>query len=316
MKLDRLLAITMLLLNRKRVGAQELAERFEVSLRTIYRDLEALNQAGIPIVSFAGASGGYEIMDQYRLDRQFLSLDELQSIIIALKGVGSSFGDQDTSILLDKVGALMARSERHEMDHWSQQVMIDLNPWHGGQAEKEKLGVLRAAARDAKVIRFSYTSSQGDSSERMCEPMGVVLKGYVWYLYGYCRLREDYRIFRLTRIEHLTVLDEAFTRRSKTMDQLDFRWSRQEEPPRLVSLVLRFQPRAKARLQDYFCFGDMVTEPDGTILVTAKQPDEPWLYGMLLSHGADVKVIEPESVARKVQEMAQKIVDQYQLILT
>ena len=146
--------------------------------------------------------------------------------------------------------------------------------------------------------------------------MGVVLKGYVWYLYGYCRLREDYRIFRLTRIEHLTVLDEAFTRRSKTMDQLDFRWSRQEEPPLLVSLVLRFQPRAKARLQDYFCFGDMVTEPDGTILVTAKQPDEPWLYGMLLSHGADVKVLEPESVARKVQEMAQKIVDQYQLILT
>lgn len=316
LKLDRLLAITMLLLNRKRVGAQELSERFEVSLRTIYRDLETLNQAGIPIVSFAGASGGYEIMDQYRLDRQFLSLEELQSIIIALRGVGSSFGDLDISSLLDKVGALVARSEQREMNAMSQQVMIDLNPWHGGKEEKEKLGILRAAARDFKVIRFAYTSSQGDSSDRTCEPMGVVLKGYVWYLYGYCKLREDYRIFRLTRIEQLAVLEETFARRSKTLEQLDFRWARQEQPPNLVQLVLRFHPRAKPRLQDYFTFGNIEVQPDGMILVTASQPDEPWLYGMLLSYGADVLILEPESVAQRVREMAQKIVDQYQLTLT
>lgn len=316
LKLDRLLAITMLLLNRKRVGAQELSERFEVSLRTIYRDLEALNQAGIPIVSFAGAAGGYEIMDQYRLDRQFLSLEELQSIIIALKGVGSSFGDQDISSLLDKVGALVARSEQRELSDMSQQLMIDLNPWHGGRAEKEKLGILRSAARDCKVIRFAYTTSQGDSSERMCEPIGVVLKGYVWYLYGYCKLREDYRIFRLTRIEHLTVLDENFIRRPKTLEQLDFQWARQDNHPNLIRLVLRFHPRAKARLQDYFTFGQIETQPDGMILVTAAQPDEPWLYGMLLSYGADVFIVEPDSVAQTVREMAQKIIDQYQLTLT
>ncbi|MCS7459089.1 YafY family transcriptional regulator [Paenibacillus doosanensis] len=310
MKLDRLLAITMLLLNRKRVGAQELAERFEVSLRTVYRDLETLNQAGIPIVSYAGASGGYEIMDQYRLDRQFLSLEELQSIVIGLKGVRSSLDEQEIGGLLDKVGALLSRTEQGALAQMSQQMIIDMNPWHGGKADKEKLGILREAARSTKLIRFSYTDSQGESSERRCEPMSVVLKGYVWYLYGYCLLREDYRVFRLSRIEELHVLSETFVRRPKTLEQLGYGWNRSPDTAK-IRLVLQFQPRMKPRVQDYYRDADIVTQPDGTLLVTTEQPDEPWLYNMLLSSGTDVKIIEPDSVAQSIREIAQKIVEMY-----
>jgi predicted DNA-binding transcriptional regulator YafY len=312
LKIDRLLAITMLLLNRRRVGAKELSERFEVSLRTIYRDLESINQSGIPIVSYPGADGGYEIMDQYRLDRQLLSLEELQSIILALKSMQPSLEEQDIGGLMDKVGALMSKSEQGATASLSQQIVIDLNPWHGGHAEKEKLSIIKNAVRDTKLIRFAYTNSQGEDSQRVCEPMGIVLKRYIWYLHGYCQLRKDFRIFRLSRIEHLIVLSEAFERRDLPAEQLDFRWSRSSADRQTVRLVLQFTPRAKARIQDYFTHGEIVLQPDGTLLVTAVQPEEPWLEGMLLSYGPDVKIIEPQSVAQAVLKKAQEIVQLYQ----
>ncbi len=154
LKLDRLLAITMLLLNRRRVSAKELSERFEVSLRTVYRDLETINQAGIPVVSYSGMAGGYEIMDQYRLDRQFLSLEELQAIIIALKGMRSSLEDHDIGSLLNKVGAMMARSELGTAESMSQQLIIDLNPWQERKSEKENLGVLKKSDPEQTVDSF------------------------------------------------------------------------------------------------------------------------------------------------------------------
>jgi predicted DNA-binding transcriptional regulator YafY len=311
LKLDRLLAITMLLLNRKRVSAKELAERFEVSLRTVYRDLETINQAGIPIVSYPGLLGGYELTDRYRLDRQLLTLDELQSIIVALRGVRTSLDEQDVGRLLDKVGALVTHSERGSVEELSEQLIIDINPWRGNEAEKETLRALRAAIQGSRLVRFAYTSSQGDSTGRVCEPMGVVLKGYIWYLYGYCRLRQDYRIFRLTRIERLEQLPDTFVRRPQKLEQLDYRWARREERA-YARLVLRFQPRAKARVQDYFRQEQIVTEPGGTLLVTAVQPEEPWLYSMLLGYGADVQVLEPESVAQAVLAMAREVVRLYE----
>jgi predicted DNA-binding transcriptional regulator YafY len=315
LKLDRLLAITMLLLNRKRVGAKELSERFEVSLRTIYRDLETLGQAGIPIVSFAGGSGGYEIMDQYRLERQFLSMEELQSIIVALKGIRSTFDDQDIAGLLDKVGALVAKSEQHRVTSTSQEVIIDLNPWQRGNADKEKLGLLRSSIRLTQIIRFTYTSSGGEEMERRCEPMGVVLKGYSWYLYGFCLLRGDYRIFRLSRMKDLDVSEELFVRRKETLDDLDFSWSRREDT-NSIRLVLIVQPRVRARIEDYFEHGEVEVREDGSLLVTADQPEEPWLYGMLLSYGADVRVVEPPHVACLIAEKAKEIVALYETTLT
>jgi predicted DNA-binding transcriptional regulator YafY len=300
----------MLLLNRRRVGAKELSERFEVSLRTIYRDLESINQSGIPIISYTGTDGGYEIMDQYRLDRQLLSLDELQSIILALKSMHPSLEEQDMGSLLDKVGALMSKSEQGEAAALSQQIVIDLNPWHGGEAEKEKLGIIKKAVRDSQLIRFTYTDSQGDDSERDCEPMGIVLKRYAWYLHSYCRLRQDFRIFRMSRIESLYVLPEKFERRVLPPEQLDYRWDRSNRPE-TVRLVLEFHPRAKARVQDYFTQGQITIQQDGTLHVIAEHREEPWLYGLLQSYGADVLIIEPKSVAQAILKKAQEVVQLY-----
>src|ERR1700730_6607732 len=133
------MAITILLLNRKRVQAQELADRLEVSLRTIYRDLESLNLAGIPIVSYTGAEGGFEIMENFRLDRQMLSFDELIALSTALRGLHSSqaFSKQNLDGLLDKVGALVSKAEQGRMAG-ADQVIIDLNPWKRSSSERNK----------------------------------------------------------------------------------------------------------------------------------------------------------------------------------
>lgn len=310
MKIDRLLAITMLLLNRRRISAKELSERFEVSLRTIYRDVEAINQAGIPVVSYAGLSGGYEIMDQYRLDRQFLSLEELHSIITGLKGIRSSIGDQEISNLLDKVGALVAKSEQHTAAHLSNELIIDMNPWRNGHQNKEQLTVLRTAIRETRLVAFSYISSQSEPSVRTVEPMGIVAKGFGWYLYGYCLLREDFRVFRLSRMHEVDVLPQTFERKQETLEQLDYSRGKRD-PSTLIKIVLHAQANIRAQIEDYFRPDQVVRQPDGTLLITATQPDEPWLHGLLLGYGPSLRILEPAHLAAAIKEKAEKIVALY-----
>ncbi|MDD9270669.1 helix-turn-helix transcriptional regulator [Paenibacillus sp. GCM10023248] len=310
MKIDRLLAITMLLLNRRRISAKELAERFEVSLRTVYRDVEAINQAGIPIVSYAGLSGGYEIMDQYRLERQFLSLEELQSIIVGLKGIRSTVGEQEIGNLLDKVGALVAKSEMNTASRLDNQLIIDMNPWRQDSQDQEKLGRLRTAIKESKQITFQYISSQSEQSVRTAEPMSIVAKGFGWYLYGYCLLRQDYRTFRLSRMKEIEVLDQTFERRADVAQPLQHGWG-QWDSRALITMVLHAQPSIRAQIEDYFQTKQIAYQPDGSMIVTAQQPNEPWLHNMLLGFGPGVRILEPSHLAAVIKEKAEKIVALY-----
>ncbi len=309
MKIYRLLAITMMLLNRKRISARELSERFEISLRTVYRDVDTITQAGIPIVSHAGAHGGYEIMDQYRLDRQFLSLEELQSIIAGLKGISIGAGEQEIGLLLDKVGALVARSEHNTLTELSNQLIIDPNPWCSS-ADKDKLQTIRNATRQRQMLRFVYTDSQSKLSTRTVEPMTMVMKGFSWYLHAFCLLRQEFRIFRLSRMKELELLPELFIRRPEPVLTLRYDQERTTAPV-YVNLVLELQPNARAQAEDYFGAEQIVTQSDGTLLVTSQQPEGAWLYHMLLGYGPSLRIIEPVHIADIVQEKAQQIVELY-----
>lgn len=311
MKLERLMAITILLLNRKRVQAQELADRLEVSLRTVYRDLESLGQAGIPIVSYTGVEGGYEIMDSFRLDRQLLSYEELYALLTALRGLQSTQAMDRSNMdrLLNKVGALLSQAEqKHTGD--GEQVQIDFTPWKNSAADREKYESLRQAVQDRQLIRFTYAGRQGEENERSVEPVGLVLKRYVWYLHGYCRLREDYRIFRLSRIRNLLVLAEVFVRRAESLDTLNERWQPafNEET---VELVLQFAEAVKIHVIDQFDETAIQRQQDGTLLVRAALPNGPWLIGMLLRFGTNVLVLEPASIAAEVRRTALEIAARY-----
>lgn len=315
MKLDRLLAITMLMLGRRRIGAKELADRFEVSLRTVYRDMETLCQAGIPIVSYAGEGGGYEIMERYRLERQFLTLEELQAMVIALKGIRPTMEEREIGRLLDKVGAMLSGTEQGPADA-SEQMVIDINPWGGGSRDKAKVALLREAIRDRRIVRFAYTDMSGERSERRCEPIRLVLKGLVWYVYGYCLIREDFRLFRLTRVRDLTRTDESFERREEP-EARPLTWSSMsnETCANVKEIVVRFAPAARTRAEDYFgsIDGMQVMEdlPDGSLLVRAAQPDEPWLHLWLLGFGTSAYVVSPPELAAAVRERAEEVLQLY-----
>ncbi|WP_168123807.1 WYL domain-containing protein [Paenibacillus sp. HB172176] len=165
MKLDRLLAITMALLNQTRVSATDLANRFEVSLRTIYRDMESINQAGIPIVSYPGADGGYDIMSGYRIDKQLLSLDDFTSIITALRGIQSATESPDIESLLERFGALRPPNPSQAVhDHGSVDLDFKLTP-----NDREKFTVLQNAIKSLRLVRFHYLDGQGNDSERKVE---------------------------------------------------------------------------------------------------------------------------------------------------
>lgn len=310
MKLDRLLAITMLLLNRKRVSAKELSDRFEVSLRTIYRDVETIQFAGIPVVSYPGSTGGYEIMDRYRLDRQFLSFEELSAIVVALKGIRTTMEDREIEPLLDKVGAMLGKSEHDRASGAADRLVIDINPWSSGEADKVKLASLKDAIRDQRVVRFSYTSGDGSQSSRSCEPMRLVLKGYVWYVYGYCLLREDFRIFRLSRIRELEVTGPTFLRRDEPPQGELLRWGRRTHD-HMLNLVLQFSPRLRAKVEDHFEPDEIEQQPDGTVIVRTARPDEPWLYTYMLGFGVDARVLEPREAAAKLRALAEGIAKLY-----
>ncbi|WP_339818653.1 YafY family protein [Paenibacillus sp. FSL R7-0216] len=304
MKLDRLLAITMTLLNQPRVSATDMAKRFEVSLRTIYRDMEAINQAGIPIVSFAGSDGGYEIMQGYRLEKQVLSLDDFSSICSALRGVRSATDHSEIDLLIERIGALMP-----EQNITRDPIHVDLD-FKPAPNDKVHIAPLHQAIKDLQLITFNYLDNKGSETERTLEPMGLFLKGYIWYVYGYCRTRKDFRVFRLSRIGELRILPEHFVRRNYSLQDVEQQFMNQADFKK-VRAVLRFQPEMKTRVRDEFGFDQVLVNSDGTLsLITYFSSMERALQ-KILSYGSGVKVIEPAELILNMQRQIEKMSQLY-----
>ncbi|MEV5030749.1 helix-turn-helix transcriptional regulator [Paenibacillus sp. LPE1-1-1.1] len=301
MKLDRLLSITMTLLNQPRVSATELAERFEVSLRTIYRDMDSINQAGIPIVSFPGSDGGYEIMPGYRIDKQILSLDDFSSIISALRGAQSATDSSDIHGLLERIGALLPASSSSDN---AANVDFDFSPVPN---DKEKIEPLHKAIKELRLVRFDYLDNKGQQSERTVEPMGLFLKGYVWYLYGYCLSRSDIRVFRLSRMLNLVSLPHTFVRRPYTLQDIEQQFMGQANFTK-VRAVLRFHSEAKTRVRDEFGYDKVIDNPDGTMSVITHYSSTERAIRNILSYSSLVTVIEPpdliEELTRHIKKLA------------
>ncbi|UUZ78754.1 WYL domain-containing protein [Paenibacillus sp. P26] len=168
-----------------------------------------------------------------------------------------------------------------------------------------------AGGKNRNVVRFVYTNAEGIAAERTVEPISLVWKAYAWFLYAYCRLRGDYRTFRLSRIKQLRIGMEHFLRRDVKLEDLDARWLKRERAE-YVRMVLRFHPRVRVRVEEYFGEDRIEVQEDGYLLVTAIHPVENWLYGQLLSYGSDVKVVEPKHLADTIKAQAERIFRQYE----
>lgn len=308
MRLDRLLAITVIMLNRERISARDLAKRFEVSVRTIYRDLDAIDQAGIPIVSYAGNQGGYGILNTFKLDHQLMTVRDVNAIMTALKGVRSALDDRSIDDTLEKVSGLIPPDRANEVRDLANQVAIDMLPWGVRPSQRELMKRLHQAIGDEKLIVFDYMNWKGEVLQRRVEPLTLVMKGTVWYLFAYCYLREDFRVFRLSRVRGLQVLDETFARRQA--DYHDYFHGQVDGLP-VVDLELRFAPEMKTTVMEYFEENDLTQESDGSLLAKISFPETPWIYSFILSYGDKVEVLSPEHVRHKLGDTTRHMANLY-----
>lgn len=309
--MERLLATLMLIVNRKRISATELADKMEVSVRTVYRDIETLCQAGFPLVAYQGAGGGFEVMEGYKLDRNALTFDEIASVISALKGLTKALDDSRFETTLAKYTGLLTDKEMEAARFWQDRLVIDMNPWGSDGTMKRKVAIIREALQEERVIRFSYTSINGVGTVRDVEPMSLILKGVSWYVYAYCMQRCDFRLFRLSRMSQLSITDSRFERREHIpMEEVD--WDRMwGNNSQMITMVLRFAPQARARAEEYFGIENLQPQQDGSVLVTQTYMEDEWVYGFLLSFGDRVEVLEPERLRLLIRDRARSIVNVY-----
>ncbi len=308
MKIDRLLAITILLLNRRRISAGELAERFEVSTKTVYRDIETLCRAGIPIVSHQGMSGGFELMERYTIGRQMLSSGEIEALRTAVKGAASVLGDRTFADLTEKVQALLGSGSGQ--DGAGPGVVFDFNPWGPNGMMRGQVEILRQAAREAVRMEIRYLNMNGLESRRLIEPSMLLMKGSVWYVQAYCLLRSEFRLFRLSRILELRETGEPFL--PKPAPTLDgYAWNDDWNPLPRIEVSLRFRPEVRIRVTDEFNPASIEETEDGSVRVRTSFSRDEWFYGMLLSYGDKVTVESPPEVRSELLRRARSLIAAY-----
>lgn len=300
LKINRLLGITILLLNRETVTAKELAERFGVSTRTIYRDIDILSSAGVPVFTNKGNGGGISLLDNYSLNRTLISENEIESILLALKTLKAAKYPEIDAVL-EKIGAVF----KHTEADW---VHIDFSPWASTPNENNKFIEIKKAILDRKRITFEYINSAGEKSTRKIEPMRLLFKGQGWYLWGYCVTKNDFRVFRISRIKNVKVTNEVFKRRDYIeKEQSDEKGN--ARPP--VRLKLKFYPQALYRLYDDFDDEIIIKNADGTFSVEVQFPEDEWVYGYIMSFGNYVEVLEPQHIRDIIADRAKKLLQFY-----
>ena len=298
MKIERLLAIIVLLLNRRRITAKELADRFEVSIRTIYRDIASLNGAGIPIISSQGHEGGLAIPESFKLSRQLLTPRDLEAMISTLQGVNQVMAHRDLQRIIEMLVSLLPKDEDTQIANRHRSFVVDLTPWGPVETPNQTIQVVQQAVDDVRLLAFSYNDASGVSTSRTVEPHTLVYKGYAWYLLAYCRLRCDFRIFRLSRISGPRLADGSFLSR----DPGDINRFFQFDSAPTQAVVLRFSPKVRTKVEDSFPAAEIICGDDGFITVRLELPDDPWIFAFILGFGADAEILAPDSWRQAVKK--------------
>ena len=300
MKIDRLIGILSILLQEEKTTAPELAERFEVSRRTINRDIEALCKAGIPIQTVQGARGGIRIMDGYRMDRTILTSKDMQMILAGLRSLDSVSGSRYYGQLMEK---LQAGSS--EFISGRDSILIDLSSWYKGTLAP-KIEVIQSAIENRNILEFDYFAPSGES-RRSIEPYYIVFKWTSWYVWGWCTDRKDYRLFKLNRMDRVVETDKEFVCRNAPMPDL----SNEKIFPGGIRVKALFAADMKWRLVEEFgphCFTEA---DDGRLLFTADYTDMENLVTWLMTFGAKVEVLEPTEARDIIRRNAKETLQIY-----
>ncbi len=300
MKIDRLIGILSVLLQEEKTTAPELAERFEVSRRTINRDIEDLCKAGIPILAVQGSGGGISIMDGYRMDRTILTSRDMQMILAGLRSLDSVSGTRYYGQLMEKI-----QTGSSEFISGKDSILIDLSSWYKASLTP-KIDVILSSIENRKLLEFRYYSPSRESS-RTIEPYYLVFKWSSWYVWGWCTTKEDFRLFKLNRMDSVAETDQSFVCRDVPLPDL----SNEKIFPGGIKVKVLFSPEVKWRLIEEFGPNSFTDTDDGKLLFTADYTDMDNLVSWILTFGDKAEVLEPVEARDLIRRNAEKTLQIY-----
>ena len=300
MKIDRLIGILSVLLRQERVTAPYLAEKFEVSRRTINRDIDALCRGGIPIVTASGKNGGIYIADGYKIDRTLLTKNEMQAVLAGLRSLDSVSGSGVYSRLMEKLSFSSS-----SVVEGGENILIDLSSWYKDTLAP-KIELIKKSMELGRMIEFSYYSPNGESI-RAIEPYYLIFKWTGWYVWGFCLMREDYRLFKLNRMDKLKT-GESFKKREHGLPDLSNERIFHGE---LKAKVL-FEPHCKWRLIEDFGIDSFEELESGKLLFTMGFNDTENLLSWLMTFGDSAVLLEPENAVSELKKRLKNAAELYE----
>ncbi|WP_195599174.1 helix-turn-helix transcriptional regulator [Longibaculum muris] len=298
MESGRLFEILYYLMENKQTTAKQLADKFEVSTRTIYRDLDKLLVAGIPIITKQGVDGGVSLDENFVFDKSLLDESQQEQILLALSSL-SSLHVSEYQELLKHMQTIFQKESEEWLD-------VDFSSWHQDQEMNEKFSQLKDAILKHLRITFHYINAQGQKSHRDVFPIKLFYKNNAWYLYGYEVKKADYRTYKLTRIQQLVIKDEQFDRSAFYKEpHLTY-----EENQTKIDVVLKFQKYLGSFVYDQFSDQD-IQEKEDAYWIHTSMPYHPWFLSFLLSFGSGVEIIEPHSLRKEMLHEIQTLLKIY-----
>lgn len=306
MKIDRLFGIVIILLNKDFVTAKELAERFEVSTRTIYRDIDVLSSAGIPIYTNKGNGGGISLLENYTINKTMLSQKDSEGLLLTLKTLQAA-KYPDIDIVINKLSALF---KDISVEDW---VEVDFSDWGTAPHNLGKFNSIKEAILNCQSISFIYYNSYSEKTKRVVNPIKLIFKGQAWYLWAFCELKNDFRLFKVGRMKELYRTTEYFDRKELAALE-NYKYEINNDiPKKTVNLKLKFQPAVVYLLYDSFDEKDLVKNADGTYELDVTFPEGKWIYSFLRSFGENVEVISPTYIREELIKQLERNLKNYKI---
>lgn len=298
MEQSRLFKIVYHLLEKGKSTAPELAEKFEVSIRTIYRDLDTISAAGIPIYATQGKGGGIFIMQDFMLNKSLLSEQEKEQILMALQGISATEHNQTDELLMKLSGLFQSK-----VTNW---IEVDFSEWYKNTPNYDVFNLIKNAIFNQYTITFSYFAREGNYSNRTVEPIKLIFKNKDWYLYGFCLLRNDFRFFKLTRIKDLEISSDTFIREVKSSHKIETVIKNKN----FIHAKLKFSPKVAFRVYDEFT-DNVSKDNQGNLYVNIDLPDNETLFSYILSFGDNVEILEPDYLRHSMKEKLALMLEKY-----
>ena len=297
MKDNRLFRILYYILEKEKVTANELADKFEVSVRTIYRDIDSISSVGVPIFTTQGKGGGIKIDNEFILNKSLFDANEKEQIIAALQGLEKT-NKVYKSELITKLSALF----KIKNSNW---IEIDFTSWGSNNTYQELFNTLKIAIINKNIISFSYNSSKAEKINRKVKPIRLLFKEQDWYLYAFCLLRNDFRYFKLSRIKDLEVLAINY---EDNFENIVLK--REIKYENTVNIKLKFNKSVEFRVYDEF--NEAIEEDEkGNLYVEIKIPNNYKLYNYIFSFGSNVEILEPKEIRNQFKNMINEIAKKY-----